>query len=95
VSTIILFSKRVFHILLGITFVTVACGGYVIAFKKKTELDEVLNQKYQNNFVLKKEEFVCTKVEQKSENLDDVTCVQYTDVKYHKEAIELNKSIIK
>lgn len=94
-SKIILFSKRVFRILIGITVVTVASAGYVIAFDKKTELNEVLNQKYENNFVLQRDAFVCTKVEQKSKNLDDVTCVQYTNIKHHQEAIELNKSIVK
>jgi len=95
VSKIILFSKRVLRILIGITVVAVIATGYFIAFENKVKLEEVKTEKQETNFILNKSDFVCTKVEQQSKNLDDVACVQYTHKKYHEEAIELNKSIIK
>ena len=45
------------------------------------------------NHVLNKQAFLCTKVEQTGKNLDDVTCVQYTQHKHYQQAIALNKSI--
>jgi len=95
VSKIILFSKRVLRILMGITLVAIIAAGYFMAFAKKVELDEVKTEKQDTHYMLQKNEFVCTKVEQKSENLDDVDCVQYTHTKHHQEAIELNKAIVK
>lgn len=38
-----------------------------------------------------KARFVCTMIEQRGKNMDDVVCVQYTDQKFHKEVVAMNK----
>lgn len=48
---------------------------------------------YLSNHILAKPTFICTKVEQAGKNLDDVTCVQYTNQKYYAEVVAINKSI--
>lgn len=47
---------------------------------------------YKNTYILSKNSFVCTKIEQLGKNMDDVTCVQYTSQKFYKEAVVLNRT---
>ena len=48
--------------------------------------------RYENTHALSKVQFICTKIEQIGKNMDDVTCVQYTNQKFYTEAVALNKT---
>ena len=50
----------------------------------------VLFDTHNSNHTLSKDQFVCTKIEQKGKSMHDVVCVQYTHLKYHEAAIALN-----
>jgi hypothetical protein len=43
------------------------------------------------NHTVSKAAFICTMIEQKGKNMDDVVCVQYTHQKLHKEVVAMNK----
>lgn len=47
---------------------------------------------YINKYQLSKAQFICTKIEQIGKNMDDVICTQYTNQKYAKEAMAMNRS---
>jgi hypothetical protein len=68
--------------IIGVTCVALSVGGGYIAFDT-----------YQNKYQLSKAQFICTKIEQVGKNMDDVICTQYTNQKYAKEAVALNKTI--
>ncbi len=68
--------------IIGVTCVALSVGGGYIAFDT-----------YQNKYQLSKVQFICTKIEQVGKNMDDVICTQYTNQKYAKEAVALNKTI--
>ena len=50
---------------------------------------------WQNAYSISKTHFICTKIEQVGKNLDDVICVQYTNQKFSKEAVALNRMMSK
>jgi hypothetical protein len=68
--------------IIGVTCVALSVGGGFIAFDT-----------YQNKYQLSKVQFICTKIEQVGKNMDDVVCTQYTNQKYAKEAVALNKTL--
>ena len=68
--------------IIGVTCVALSVGGGYIAFDT-----------YQNKYQLSKAQFICTKIEQVGKNMDDVICTQYTNQKFAKEAVALNKTI--
>ena len=50
-------------------------------------------EKYVNTYQISKAKFICTKIEQIGKNMDDVVCVQYTEQKFAKSAIEQSKAL--
>ena len=69
---------------MGIVTVTCFCASGALLY--------VAWDRYQNQHMLSKSQFICTKIEQVGKNMDDVTCVQYTNQKFYKEAVALNKT---
>lgn len=69
---------------MGILTITCFCISGALLF--------VAWDKYQNAHMLSKSQFICTKIEQVGKNMDDVMCVQYTNQKFYKEAVALNKT---
>lgn len=67
---------------IGITCVALSVAGGYVAYDT-----------YLNKYQLSKAQFICTKIEQVGKNMDDVVCTQYTNQKYAKEAVALNKTI--
>jgi hypothetical protein len=68
--------------IIGVTCVALSVAGGYLAFDT-----------YQNKYQLSKAQFICTKIEQVGKNMDDVVCTQYTNQKYAKEAVALNKTL--
>ena len=50
-------------------------------------------EQYVNTYQISKAKFICTKIEQVGKNMDDVVCVQYTEQKFAKSAIEQSKAL--
>ena len=48
---------------------------------------------YVNTYQISKAKFICTKIEQIGKNMDDVVCVQYTEQKFAKAAVEQSKAL--
>ena len=48
---------------------------------------------YVSTYQISKAKFICTKIEQVGKNMDDVICVQYTEQKFAKSAIEQSKAL--
>ena len=46
-----------------------------------------------SNYQISKAKFICTKIEQVGKNMDDVICVQYTEQKFAKAAVEQSKAL--
>lgn len=53
----------------------------------------VAYETYMNTYQISKSKFICTKIEQIGKNMDDVICVQYTEQKFAKSAIEQSKAL--
>lgn len=68
--------------IIGVSCVALSVAGGYVAFDT-----------YQNKYQLSKAQFICTKIEQVGKNMDDVICTQYTNQKFAKEAVALNKTI--
>jgi hypothetical protein len=68
------------------TFVGLSCFAITIAGSY------LAYNTYVSKYQLSKAQFICTKIEQVGKNMDDVICTQYTNQKYAKEAVALNKS---
>lgn len=68
--------------MIGITCVAISVAGGYVAYDT-----------YKNKYQLSKAQFICTKIEQVGKNMDDVICTQYTNQKFAKEAVALNKTI--
>ena len=66
----------------GVTCFAISIAGVYVAFDT-----------YQNKYQLSKAHFICTKIEQVGKNMDDVVCTQYTNQKFAKEAVALNKTL--
>lgn len=71
-------------VLMGIITITCFCVSGALLY--------VAWDRYENTHALAKSQFICTKIEQIGKNMDDVTCVQYTNQKFYKEAVALNKT---
>lgn len=71
-------------VLMGIITITCFCVSGALLF--------VAYDRYENTHALSKAQFICTKIEQIGKNMDDVMCVQYTNQKFYKEAVALNKT---
>lgn len=67
---------------IGVSCVALSVAGGYVAYDT-----------YLNKYQLSKAQFICTKIEQVGKNMDDVVCTQYTNQKYAKEAVALNKTI--
>ena len=50
-------------------------------------------ENYVSTYQISKAKFICTKIEQVGKNMDDVICVQYTEQKFAKSAIEQSKAL--
>lgn len=77
--------RSVASTIMGIT--TIACFamtgvGGVLAYEA-----------YMNTYQISKAKFICTKIEQIGKNMDDVVCVQYTEQKFAKAAVEQSKAL--
>lgn len=68
--------------IIGVSCVALSVAGGYVAFDT-----------YQNKYQLSKAQFICTKIEQVGKNMDDVICTQYTNQKFAKEAVALNRTI--
>jgi hypothetical protein len=53
----------------------------------------VAYETYVNTYQISKAKFLCTKIEQIGKNMDDVICVQYTEQKFAKAAVEQSKAL--
>ena len=53
----------------------------------------VAYETYMNTYQISKSKFICTKIEQIGKNMDDVICVQYTEQKFAKAAVEQSKAL--
>lgn len=67
---------------IGVSCVALSVAGGYVAYDT-----------YLNKYQLSKAQFICTKIEQVGKNMDDVVCTQYTNQKFAKEAVALNKTI--
>lgn len=48
---------------------------------------------YMSTYQISKAKFLCTKIEQVGKNMDDVVCVQYTEQKFAKSAVEQSRAM--
>ena len=48
---------------------------------------------YVSTYQISRAKFICTKIEQIGKNMDDVVCVQYTEQKFAKAAVEQSKAL--
>jgi hypothetical protein len=54
-------------------------------------LSYIVGTMHMRAHTVSKAQFVCTMIEQVGKNMDDVVCVQYTNQKFHKEVVAMNK----
>lgn len=76
-------SSNAFLTMIGLTFILISCALAYISYDR-----------YMNTYQISKAKFLCTKIEQVGKNMDDVVCVQYTEQKFSKEAVALNKVVM-
>jgi hypothetical protein len=65
----------------------------ILAVVATAALSYIVIDTYTTKYALSKSHFVCTKIEQKGKNMDDVVCVQYTAQKYYDTAVSMNKMV--
>ena len=74
-------TKLIMNVMIISTF-TLTGVGSVVAYET-----------YMNTYQINKAKFICTKIEQIGKNMDDVVCVQYTEQKFAKAAVEQSKAL--
>lgn len=74
-------TKLIMNVMIVSTFALTGVGS-VVAYET-----------YMNTYQISKAKFICTKIEQIGKNMDDVICVQYTEQKFAKSAIEQSKAL--
>jgi hypothetical protein len=74
-------TKLIMNVMIISTFALTGVGS-VVAYET-----------YMNTYQISKAKFICTKIEQVGKNMDDVICVQYTEQKFAKSAIEQSKAL--
>jgi len=63
----------------------------VFFFITTSGLSYIVATNQMRTHTVSKAQFVCTMIEQVGKNMDDVVCVQYTNQKFHKEVVAMNK----